>query len=81
MVRETHPTFSKEQFMKIVMFQYNRDVSAIIQGNSLATDTSKKRLVANRFLANGYEDRLLWEEAASLRTKTTTNYLIPGNWQ
>jgi len=67
--------------MKIVMFQYNREASAIIQGKALATASPRKQLVANQFLANGYEDRLLWEEAASLRPKRPEVYHIPGNWQ
>lgn len=69
--------------MKIVMFQYNRNASAIIQSNSLATpkNSDSKKLVANSFLAGGYEDRLLWEEAASLRPKKLQEYIIRGNWQ
>jgi len=69
--------------MKIVMFQYNRDASAIIQNCILATanKSNSKQLVANRFLASGYADRLLWEEAASLRPKKLQKYIIRGNWQ
>ncbi len=69
--------------MKIVMFQYNRDASAIIQNSLLATakNSDSKQLVANRFLASGYEDRLLWEEAASLRPKKLQEFIIRGNWQ
>lgn len=69
--------------MKIVMFQYNRNASAIIQANTLAKgeDGLKNRLTKNRFLAGGYEDRFLWEEAASLRPKNPNEYIILGNWQ
>lgn len=69
--------------MKIVMFQYNRETSAIIAENTLASEhpPEQSRLVTNRFLANGYADRLLWEEAASLRPKEPREYIIPGNWQ
>ena len=67
--------------MKIVMFQYNRDASAIIQENTLATTVKGDRLATNKFLANGYEDRFLWEEAASLRPKKQQEFMIFGNWQ
>jgi hypothetical protein len=76
--------------MKIVMFQYNRSVSAIIQENTLAAPPSKKRPVENcfmtnghddRLLTNGYEDRLLWEENAPLPPKKTTDFIILGCWQ
>jgi hypothetical protein len=67
--------------MKIVMFPYRRDLSAIIQENTLATPPRNNRLVANSFLANGYEDRLLWEEAASLKPKKPQEFAILGNWQ
>ena len=72
------------------MFKYNRNASAIIQGNTLAAPPNKKRPVANRFLANGYEDRLLtngyqdrvlWEETAPLEPKKTTDFIILGSWQ
>jgi|GEM_PF-1629026 len=76
--------------MKIVMFQYNRSVSAIIQENVLAAPPNKKRPVANCFLANGYEDRLLtdgyqdrvlWEKTAPLEPKKMTDFIILGSWQ
>jgi hypothetical protein len=69
--------------MKIVMFQYNRETSAIISESTLADEQppGHSRTVCNRFLANGYTDRLLWEEAASLRPKEPREYIIPGNWQ
>ena len=76
--------------MKIVMFQYNRSVSAIIQESTLASPPHKKQPVANRFLTNGYEDRLLtngyqdrvlWEETAPLPLKKTTDFIILGSWQ
>lgn len=69
--------------MKIIMFQYNRDVSAIIGTSTLANEhpQGQDRLVTNRFLANGYEDRFLWEEAASLHPPKPREYIISGNWQ
>ena len=69
--------------MQIIMFQYNRESSAIIQESTLATThpPNRNRIVDNRFLANGYEDRLLWEEAASLRPKKPQEYCIFGSWQ
>jgi len=67
--------------MKIITFQYNKGVTAITQKNSLATATNRNQLVKNRFLENGYEDRFLWEEAASLKPKKPEVYHIPGNWQ
>jgi hypothetical protein len=69
--------------MKIIMFQYNRGASAIIQESTLANENIAQKNVPllNRFLANGYEDRLLWEEAASLRPPKKQEYVIVGNWQ
>lgn len=69
--------------MKIVMFQYNRNVSAIYRHNTTSNinATGSKQFVNNRFLANGYEDRFLWEEAAFLHPKKTLEFAIPGNWQ
>ena len=69
--------------MKIVMFQYNRAASAIIQENTLAKEGALqgKQLAINRFIAGGYEDRLLWEEAANLRPQQPKEYCIVGNWQ
>jgi hypothetical protein len=69
--------------MKIVMFQYNKAASAIIQENTLAREgvVQGKQLTSNRFIAGGYEDRLLWEEAANLRPQQPKDYCIPGNWQ
>ena len=76
--------------MKIVMFQYNRSASAIIQESTLAAAPPKDRPVGNcflinghqdRLLANGYQDRLLWEGIAPVEPKKTTEFLIPGNWQ
>jgi len=67
--------------MQIVMFQYNRTVSAILQENAPEREDGKLpyRQITNRFLANGYEDRLLWEEAD--RPRQPKEYCIPGNWQ
>jgi len=68
--------------MKIVMFQYNKAVSAIIQMNSMVDEQQGNQCpVTNRFLANGYEDRLLWEEATNLKPKPSREYCIPGTWQ
>ena len=69
--------------MKIVMFQYNREASAVIQDNALGRKryARNKQLTVNCFIAGGYGDRLLWEEAANLRPKPPKEYPIPGNWQ
>jgi hypothetical protein len=69
--------------MKIVMFQYNRGASAIIQESTLSDESfaQKNRPLLNRFLASGYEDRLLWEEAASLRPQKQQEYNILSSWQ
>ena len=69
--------------MKIVMFQYNRVASAIIQENTLAREGNSldNKTATNKFIAGGYEDRLLWEEAANLRPQQPKEYCIPGNWQ
>jgi hypothetical protein len=69
--------------MKIVMFQYNRAASAIIQESAMANERrlQDKQLTTNRFIASGYEDRLLWEEAASLRPQQPKEYCILGTWQ
>jgi hypothetical protein len=69
--------------MKIVMFQYNRSASAIIQESTMAAERNadSKQLVSNRFLAGGYSDRFLWEEATALRPKKPQEYAIVGNWQ
>ena len=68
--------------MKIVMFQYNRAASAIIRCNTMGQEDSpeSKKMKTNCFLAGGYTDRLLWEEAASLRPKKQENYIILSNW-
>ncbi|MDD2465911.1 MAG: hypothetical protein PHI97_18080 [Desulfobulbus sp.] len=67
--------------MKIVMFQYNREASAIIKENNLGRGKSKKQTLDNSILANGYSDRLFWEEIASIKAKPKSEYIIPGNWQ
>jgi len=69
--------------MKIVMFQYNRAASAVILDTTLAREGSPRdnQLVSNQFIAGGYEDRLLWEEAAHLRPLQPKEYYISGNWQ
>lgn len=67
--------------MKILMFQYNRDVSAIISQNTLGKAKGKRQLNNNAILASGYSDRLLWEEAASLKAQPKSEYIIPGTWQ
>jgi hypothetical protein len=69
--------------MKIVMFQYNRAASAIIQENTLAREGKPQdnQLVSNQFIAGGYEDRLLWEEAVHLQPRQPKEYCISGNWQ
>ena len=67
--------------MKIVMFQYNRESSAILSENTLGGTGCKRKLAENTMLVNGYADRLLWEEAASLKPQKKSEYIIPGNWQ
>jgi len=67
--------------MKIVMFQYNRAASAIIQESTLAAATKNNRLAGNKFLANGYEDRFLWEETVVQQPKKQQEFMIFGNWQ
>ncbi|MBM9616512.1 hypothetical protein JWJ90_19795 [Desulfobulbus rhabdoformis] len=66
--------------MKIVMFQYNRDASAIISDNNLSRSGAEHQIQNNSILAHGYHDRLLWEEAASLKPKPKSEYIILGNW-
>jgi len=65
------------------MFQYNRATSAVILDTTLAKEGSPQdnQLVSNQFIAGGYEDRLLWEEAANLRPRQPKEYCILGNWQ
>ena len=68
--------------MKIVMFQYNRSASAIIQESTMANkNTTSNRMATNSLLAGGYNDRFLWEEAAPLGPKKIREYTIIGNWQ
>ena len=63
------------------MFQYNRDASAIISENILGKVKGDRHLINNSILTSGYGDRLLWEEAASLKAQPKSEYIIPGNWQ
>lgn len=67
--------------MKIIMFQYNRAASAIIQESTLAAAAKGNRLAGNKFLANGYEDRFLWEETVVQQPKKQQEFIIFGNWQ
>lgn len=68
--------------MKIIMFQDNMESSAIVQGKTMSQEhCTKNRLAANSFSASGYEDRLLWEEATSLRPEKKREYVISGAWQ
>ncbi|WP_028317373.1 hypothetical protein [Desulfobulbus elongatus] len=69
--------------MKIVTFQYNRAKAAIALNDGLATahPAQARSEVTNTFLAGGYADRLLWEEAAALKPATPQEYCIVGNWQ
>ena len=67
--------------MKIVMFQYNRESSAIIADSRLSQTKSPRQLTDNSILANGYTDRFLWEEAANLKQKPKSEFIILGNWQ
>lgn len=67
--------------MKIILFQYNREAASIIKENSLGRARSKKQVMDNSILATGYTDRFLWEEAANLKPKPKSEYIIPGNWQ
>lgn len=67
--------------MKIVMFQYNRDASAIISETTLGKVRGKRQLINNSILASGYGDRLLWEEASTHKAQPKSEYIIPGTWQ
>jgi hypothetical protein len=67
--------------MKIIMFQYHREASAIISENTLDTTRNQRKLMDNSILAHGYNDRLLWEEAAALKPRQKSEFIIPGNWQ
>ena len=67
--------------MKIIMFRSNQEVSAVIQQNTLGHAKRVRQPVENAFLARGYADRLLWEEAAAVKAKPRQEYIIPGNWQ
>nr|WP_321468861.1 hypothetical protein [uncultured Desulfobulbus sp.] len=67
--------------MKIVMFQYNRESSAIIQQSELSRKKDSRALTQNSILANGYNDRFLWEETQPRKPKPKSEYIIPGNWQ
>jgi len=69
--------------MKIVTFQYNKVAAAVSSNNGLTwtAPAVKNSETTNIFLANGYADRLLWEEAANLRPTKPRDYCIVGNWQ
>lgn len=67
--------------MKIVMFQYNKGTSAIISENTLGKVPGKRQLINNSILARGFADRLLWEEASSMKPLPKSEYIIPGTWQ
>lgn len=69
--------------MKIITFQYNKRASAIIRGDATRQEngTEINLQLVNHFMVNGYEDRLLWEEAASLRLGKNRDYAILGVWQ
>lgn len=67
--------------MKIVMFQYNRGASAVLRQHSSMEENHPINQATNRFLASGYGDRLLWEEAADLKPRQPSHYAIAGNWQ
>lgn len=69
--------------MKILTFQYNKDDSAVLLNKTHPDELElfRKQTVPNRFTAFGYADRLLWEEAASLRQQSAKEFTIPGNWQ
>lgn len=69
--------------MKIVIFQYNKDNSALLHSKTHAEEMHllSKRVMPNKFTAFGFTDRFLWEEAASLRPQPKKEFFIPGNWQ
>ena len=69
--------------MKIVTFQTRKTESALFQTRTDADELllDGKRIIPNRFTAFGYNDRFLWEEAASLRPQPKKEFCIPGNWQ
>lgn len=68
--------------MKIIMFRYNADSSAIIKNSNLSqlTDWHQQK-TTNSILAGGYEDRFLWEEVTSQRRHREQPFIIVGHWQ
>ena len=67
--------------MKIVMFQYNREASAIISENTLSQTTSTRQNQAQSHLNQKYNDRFLWEGVATFKEPPKNEYIILGNWQ
>lgn len=67
--------------MKIVMFQYNREVLAIMSEHTLSRVKGKRQFINNSILASGYDDRLLREEVKLMPSHPKGNFIIPGIWQ
>jgi len=67
--------------MKIVMFQYNREASAIISENTLSQPTFPRLDQAQSHLTQKYNDRFLWEGVATFKEPPKSEYIILGNWQ
>nr|WP_320009549.1 hypothetical protein [uncultured Desulfobulbus sp.] len=67
--------------MKIVMFQYNREASAILSQNALGQAKISQKRLQESPLPQSYNDRFLWEGATSFTTPPQGEYIIPGNWQ
>ena len=68
--------------MKIIMFRYNFDSSAIIQNKRLSQVTDwQQQKGTNSILAGGYEDRFLWEEVTTPQRHREKPFIVVGHWQ
>lgn len=68
--------------MKIIMFRYNADASAIIQNSNLSQVAEcPQQKTTNSILAGGYEDRFLWEETTQQRKQCKQPFVVVGHWQ
>lgn len=75
---------SQVDTVKIILLSLDKKEQSAIaqcsQGSGIDTAAADMRL-ANRLRADNYTDRLLWEEAASLRPPTRHACVIAGTWQ
>jgi hypothetical protein len=69
--------------MKIIMFQYNRTASAIIQENGLSgrAYAQSPLHLSNQSLKNNSTDRLLREECIPRQHAEQQPFIIQGVWQ